>query len=90
MKTELEKCMAGEWYDCHDPVENVSVGDNFTCGFGTNIYIGSNVSINLNCTFIDCNRIPSEARLACRPRHGTHRGRSGGYQPVLKDERSLT
>ena len=18
--TELEKCMAGEWYDCHDPV----------------------------------------------------------------------
>ena len=84
MKTELEKCMAGEWCDCHDPIfiagkarasewcakynsvpyskrkerrkmleelfgaigENVSVGDNFTCGFGTNIYIGSNVSIN--------------------------------------------
>jgi galactoside O-acetyltransferase/maltose O-acetyltransferase len=20
LKTELEKCMAGEWYDCHDPV----------------------------------------------------------------------
>lgn len=20
MKTELEKCLAGEWYDCHDPV----------------------------------------------------------------------
>lgn len=20
MKNELEKCMAGEWYDCHDPV----------------------------------------------------------------------
>ena len=95
MKTELEKCMAGEWYDCHDPYfikakarasewcvrynavpysrrserrrmldelfgavgDNVSVGDNFTCGFGTNIYIGSNVSVNLNCTFIDCNRI---------------------------------
>ena len=83
MKTELEKCMAGELYDCHDPIfiarkarasewcakynstpysqrnlrrkmleklfeaigENVSVGDNFTCGFGTNIYIGSNVLI---------------------------------------------
>ena len=27
---------------------NVSVGDHFTCDFGTNIYIGSNVSINLN------------------------------------------
>jgi len=95
MKTELEKCLAGECYDCHAPEfiagkarasewcarynavpytrraerrqmleelfgsigENVSVGDNFTCGFGTNIYVGSNVSINLNCTFIDCNRI---------------------------------
>ena len=93
--TELEKCMAGEWYDCHSPelIEakakasewcrrynatpysrrserrkmldelfgavgtNVSVGDNFTCDFGRNIYIGSNVSVNLNCTFIDCNRI---------------------------------
>ena len=20
MKTELDKCMAGEWYDCHDPI----------------------------------------------------------------------
>lgn len=19
MKTEMEKCLAGEWYDCHDP-----------------------------------------------------------------------
>ena len=95
MNKELEKCMVGEWYDCHDPIfierkarasawcskynavpyaqraerrkmldelfgavgENVSVGDNFTCGFGVNIYIGSNVSVNLNCTFIDCNRI---------------------------------
>ena len=93
--TELEKCMAGEWYDCHSPelIEakakasewcrrynatpysrrserrkmldelfgavgtNVSVGNNFTCDFGRNIYIGSNVSVNLNCTFIDCNRI---------------------------------
>ena len=95
MKTEQEKCMAGEWFDCHSPefIEakarasewcarynatpyarrgerkqmlkelfgavgtNVSVGDNFTCGFGTNIFIGSNVSVNLNCTFIDNNRI---------------------------------
>lgn len=95
MQTELEKCMAGELYDCHAPEfmkgkakasewctkynaipyskkaerrqmlesffgsigENVSVGGNFTCGFGYNIHIGTNVSINLNCTFIDCNRI---------------------------------
>lgn len=94
-KTEIEKCLAGELYDCHAPEflmgkakasewcsrynaipyenrseryrmlkelfgavgTNVSVGDGFTCGFGSNIYVGSNVSINLNCTFIDCNRI---------------------------------
>ena len=37
--------------------ENVSVGDGFTCDFGVNIFVGSNVSINKNCTFIDCNRI---------------------------------
>jgi len=93
--TEWEKCMAGEWYDCHAPefveakarasawcarynatpyVErdvrrqlleellgavgsNVSVGDNFRCDFGRNIYLGSNVSVNLNCTFVDCHRI---------------------------------
>ena len=94
-KTEIEKCLAGELYDCHAPEflkgkvrasewcarynaipygrrterrrmidelfgavgSNVSVGHGFTCDFGSNIYIGSNVSINLNCTFIDCNRI---------------------------------
>lgn len=95
MRTELEKCMAGEWYDCHDRIfierkakasewcrrynatsyterqnryamlkeffgsvgTNVSVGDEFVCGFGCNIYIGNNVSINLRCTLIDCNKI---------------------------------
>lgn len=95
MKNELEKCMAGELYDCHDPIfierkarasewcgrynnvpyserhkryamlrelfgavgTNVSVGDDFLCGFGCNIYVGNNVSINLRCTLIDCNRI---------------------------------
>ena len=94
-KTAIEKCLAGELYDCHAPEflkgkarasewcarynaipygrrterrrmidelfgavgSNVSVGHGFTCDFGSNIYIGSNVSINLNCTFIDCNRI---------------------------------
>ena len=105
MKTELEKCMAGEWYDCHASEfiegkarasdwcarynaipysqrderrrmleelfgavgENVSVGDGFTCGFGHNIYVGSNVSINLNCTFIDCNRIDIGADTLIAP-----------------------
>lgn len=93
--TELEKCMAGESYNCHDPVflefkararellkayhalayeqkeektsilkqlfgkigDNVSVGQPFICDYGRNIYIGNHVSVNMNCTFVDCNTI---------------------------------
>lgn len=92
---ELEKCMAGEYYNCHDNIflafkararqllkeynaltyeqkekkdailkqlfggigSNVSVGLPFICDYGRNIYVGNNVSINMNCTFIDCNKI---------------------------------
>lgn len=88
MKSELEKCLAGEWYDCHDAIfleyknnarqlmkkynsleydqkeeknqilkqlfehvgENVSVGLPFICDYGCNINLGSNVSVNMNCT----------------------------------------
>lgn len=95
MMNELEKCMAGQWYDCHDEIfleykrnarsllaqynsldynqkeektavlkklfgsigTNVSVGLPFLCDYGRNIHIGTNVSINMNCTFVDCNRI---------------------------------
>lgn len=93
--TELEKCMAGELYDCHNEIfleyknnarkllaqynsfsynqkkektevlkqlfgsmgANVSVGLPFLCDYGKNIHIGTNVSINMNCTFVDCNKI---------------------------------
>lgn len=92
---ELEKCMAGEWYDCHDEIfleyknnarallaqyhalayhqkaekteilkqlfgsigSNVSVSTPFLCDYGKNIQLGTNVSINMNCTFVDCNKI---------------------------------
>lgn len=92
---ELEKCMAGEYYDCHDKIfldfkahardrlreynalayeqkekkrdilkqlfgaigTNVSVGQPFICDYGRNIYLGNNVSVNMNCTFVDCNKI---------------------------------
>lgn len=94
-KTEVEKCLSGEWYDCHAPEflefkrraqellmrynalpydakdakreilhellggvsEQVSIGYSFICDYGRNIYIGNNVSINIGCTFVDCNRI---------------------------------
>jgi acetyltransferase-like isoleucine patch superfamily enzyme len=97
MQTELDKCMNGDWYDCHDPVfielkanarrlltrynslsyndttdrdkllkelfanvgSNVSVGNPFLCDYGRNIHIGNNVSVNINCTFVDCNKITS-------------------------------
>lgn len=92
---ELEKCLAGEYYDCHDEIfleykrnarkllteynaleyqqkdekravlkqllgsvgNNVSVGSPFICDYGRNIHIGTNVSVNMNCTFVDCNNI---------------------------------
>ncbi len=94
-KNELEKCMTGEYYDCHNEIfleyktrarellkeyhalayeqkkektdilkrlfgqigTNVSVGLPFLCDYGQNIIIGNNVSVNMNCTFVDCNRI---------------------------------
>ena len=93
--TEIEKCMAGEYYNCHDKIfldikshartllqkynalayeqkvekvnilkqlfggigTNVSVGLPFICDYGRNIYVGNNVSVNMNCTFVDCNKI---------------------------------
>lgn len=36
---------------------NVSVALPFLCDYGCNVHIGSNVSINMNCTFVDCNTI---------------------------------
>ena len=95
MKTELEKCLDGEWYDCHNSVflefkekthhllmeynslpyerkkekyailkemfgsigSKVSVGHSFICDYGCHIHIGNNVTVNVRCTFIDCNKI---------------------------------
>ena len=92
---ELEKCMAGECYNCHDKIftgfkasarkllaeyhalayeqkeektailkrlfhkvgTNVSVASPFLCDYGRNISIGNHVSVNMNCTFVDCNTI---------------------------------
>lgn len=108
--TESEKCMNGEWYDCHDSIfierkakasdwcrqynsipysqrgkryemlqsqfghvgTNVTVGDSFICGFGDNIYVGNNVSINMGCTFIDCNKITIGNNILIAPHVQIH------------------
>jgi len=36
---------------------NVSVGLPFICDYGRNIHLGTNVTVNMNCTFVDCNTI---------------------------------
>ncbi|OOM77056.1 sugar O-acetyltransferase [Clostridium sp. BL-8] len=36
---------------------NVKIDTPFYCDYGRNISIGDNVIININCTFIDCNKI---------------------------------
>lgn len=103
--TELEKCMAGELYNCHDQVFlqfkerskwllsiyngltynqkeekqeilqelfgsvgiHVSVANPFLCDYGRNIFIGNHVSINMNCTFIDCNEIKIGSNVLIAP-----------------------
>lgn len=95
MKTEKEKMLAGELYDCNDPEllarwhkakqlqreyastettnysklnaildellgshgENAWITAPFFVDYGENIHIGKNVEINMNCVFLDCNRI---------------------------------
>lgn len=36
---------------------NVNLDTPFYCDYGRHIFIGSNVIININCTFVDCNKI---------------------------------
>lgn len=95
MKTEKEKMLAGENYDCGSPEllerwhlakrlqteynntpttdavrlsalldlllgsrgENVWIAAPFFVDYGENIHLGRNVEINMNCVFLDCNRI---------------------------------
>lgn len=95
MKTEKEKMLSGEAYDCADVEllsrwhkakrlqkeyndtlsdkkdrlsalldeligsrgENVWISAPFFVDYGENIHIGNHVEINMNCVFLDCNKI---------------------------------
>lgn len=95
MKSEKEKMLGGEIYDCGDEAllrrwheakrlqaeynatasddaerqaalldrllgsrgKDVSIAAPFFVDYGENIYLGRNVEINMNCVFLDCNRI---------------------------------
>ncbi|WP_303317204.1 sugar O-acetyltransferase [Flavivirga abyssicola] len=37
--------------------DNVNIDTPFYCDYGRHISIGNNVIININCTFVDCNKI---------------------------------
>ncbi|MDM8159650.1 sugar O-acetyltransferase [Labilibaculum sp. K2S] len=37
--------------------DNVNIDTPFYCDYGKHIFVGSNVVININCTFVDCNKI---------------------------------
>lgn len=36
---------------------NVNIDTPFYCDYGRHIFVGNNVIININCTFVDCNKI---------------------------------
>lgn len=37
--------------------KNVNIDGPFFCDYGKHIFLGNNVIININCTFVDCNKI---------------------------------
>ena len=45
----------------------MSVATPFLCDYGRNIHIGNHVSINMNCTFIDCNKIVIDDNVLIAP-----------------------
>ncbi len=95
MKTEIQKCLDGEFFDTSNEESqsfihrsrkltkeyndtastdtekrkeilselfgsigsNVAIDTPFYCDYGKHITIGKNVIININCTFVDCNKI---------------------------------
>ena len=65
--------------------KNVSVDLNFFCDFGKNIFIGDDVVINANCTFIDNEKIVIGNKVLIAPNVQIYTA----YHPVLPEYRLL-
>lgn len=121
VKTEKEKMLAGEPYDCGDPDllnrwhrakelqkqlfladtrdralinrimdellgsrgEHCWISPPFYVDYGEHIHLGSNIEINMNCVFLDCNRISIGDNSGIGP--GTHI--YAVTHPAVPDER---
>lgn len=65
--------------------KNVAVDIKFFCDFGKNIYIGDDVIINSNCTFVDNETIHIGNRVLIAPNVQIYTA----YHPLLPEERYI-
>lgn len=65
--------------------KNVSVGTNFYCDSGKNIFIGDDVIVGPNCTFIDNEKIKIGSCVMLAPNVQIYTS----YHPILPEERYI-
>ena len=65
--------------------KNVAIDVNFFCDFGSNIFIGDDVIINSNCTFIDNEKITIGSKVLIAPNVQIYTA----YHPLLPDQRFI-
>ncbi len=65
--------------------KNVAIDVNFFCDFGSNIFIGDDVIINSNCTFIDNEKITIGSKVLIAPNVQIYTA----YHPLLPEQRFI-
>ncbi len=66
--------------------KNVAIDQKFFCDFGKNIFIGNDVIIGSNCTFIDNEKITIGSCVMLAPNIQIYTA----YHPILPEERYIT
>lgn len=66
--------------------KNVAIDQKFFCDFGKNIFIGNDVIIGSNCTFIDNEKITIGSCVMLAPNIQIYTS----YHPILPEERYIT